>query len=200
MPEGHTIHRVARDHRKHSLDQDLQVSSPQGRFTKEARSLNGARILGIDAHGKHLLYSWSSGATLHIHLGLYGKFRLQKTPLPAPYGQVRLRVIGESHGFDLNGPNCCELIDDAERQALLERLGPDPLRNDADPERAWDRISASRKPIGALLLDQSVIAGVGNVYRAEALFQLGIHPDRPGHDLSKADFRKLWKQIGRAHV
>lgn len=195
MPEGHTIHRVARDHRQHFLDEPLDVTSPQGRFAKEARALQGHSIIDIEACGKHLLYSWSSGDILHIHLGLYGKFRLQTTPMPEPVGQVRLRVVGREHGFDLNGPNCCELINEAERGELLARLGPDPLRDDADPDRAWQRISTSRKAIGSLLLDQSVIAGVGNVYRAEALFQLRIHPERAGQDLSKAEFRKLWKLL-----
>ena len=64
----------------------------------------------------------------------------------------------------------------------MARLGPDPLRADADPERAWRRISASHRPIGDLLMDQEVIAGVGNVYRAEVLFRHRLHPLRPGPD------------------
>ena len=62
----------------------------------------------------------------------------------------------------------------------MASLGPDPLRRDADPSGSSTPCSASRKPIGALLLDQSVIAGIGNVYRAELLYLAGIHPDRPG--------------------
>ena len=60
--------------------------------------------------------------------------------------------------------------------AIVARLGPDPLRRDADPDLAWERIVKSRKSIGALLMDQPVIAGIGNVYRSELLFRHGIDP------------------------
>jgi endonuclease-8 len=193
MPEGHTIHRVARDHRRRFLHESLDVSSPQGRFAAEAAKLNGDQLEQIEAYGKHLVYHWSSGRLLHIHLGLYGKFRLQKLPLPEPVGAVRLRILGSSHGFDLRGPNCCELLTPDALERLLARLGPDPLRSDAEPDLAWRRILRSRAAIGSLLLDQSVIAGIGNVYRAEALFQLRIHPDRPGRDLTRGEFDLLWE-------
>lgn len=197
MPEGHTIHRIARDHRKHFQGEKLRTSSPQGRFEAEARQLDRRVLINTDAHGKHLFYDWDNGSILHVHLGLYGKFRLQKAPMAEPRGQVRLRAIGSERGFDLNGPNCCELISDGERRAILERLGPDPLRKDADPDQAWTRISRSKAAIGNLLLNQSVMAGVGNVYRAEALFVVGIHPDRPGKSLSRSEFDQLWELLGR---
>ena len=66
------------------------------------------------------------------------------------------------------------------RDEILARLGPDPLRADADPDRAWRRITRSHRPIGDLLMDQAVLAGVGNVYRAEVLFRHRMHPLRPG--------------------
>ena len=195
MPEGHTIHRIARDHRKHFQGETVRASSPQGRFTTEARKLDRRVLLNTDAHGKHLFYDWDNGSILHVHLGLYGKFRLQKAPMAEPRGQVRLRISGPERGFDLNGPNCCELIPEGERNAILDRLGPDPLRRDADPEKAWLRISRSKAALGNLLLNQSVMAGVGNVYRAEALFVVGIHPDRPGKSLSRSEFDQLWELL-----
>ena len=194
MPEGHTIHRVAEDQTRDFVGQTLQVSSPQGRFKSGATTLNGRQLIGIDAHGKHLLYDWD-GKMLHIHLGLYGKFRPHKSPPPEPRGQVRLRVIGETTAFDVNGPTACELLSRAKVKALRSRLGVDPLRHDADPDKAWERISRSRSPIGTLLMNQTVIAGVGNVYRSEVLHLLNIHPERKGHTLARDDFDTMWTLI-----
>jgi endonuclease-8 len=197
MPEGHMIHRVAREHRRKLCHQPLEVTSPQGRFHDSATRLNGQQIREIEAHGKHLFYDWEHGEILHIHLGLYGKFRPHRAPAPAPVGAVRLRVMGPSHGFDLNGPNACELISASQQHALRSRLGADPLRKDADVDRAWQRIANSRVAIGSLLLDQSVIAGVGNVYRAEVLHVIGMHPERPGNQVSQEEFMSLWRTLSK---
>lgn len=204
MPEGHTIHRLAADHQRRFAGRTLRVSSPQGRFATQAEFLDGRKLLSVEALGKHLLYRWEPH-TLHIHLGLYGRFRHYRRTVPEPRGQVRLRMIGPGHAFDLNGPNACELLTAEQEHRLLSRIGPDPLRSDADPERAWQRISRSRSAIAALLLDQSVIAGIGNVYRAEILHLLGMPPQRSGRDLSRAEFDALWDlacrllRIGRQH-
>ena len=195
MPEGHTIHRVARDHQRRYSGEALAVSSPQGRFRAGARRLDGTTLVRVEAYGKHLFYWWEDDRLLHIHLGLYGKFRNHRSPPPQPRGAVRLRVVGDSHAFDLNGPTACELIAEGQRKAIVERLGADPLRKDADIERAWQRIRRSRAAIGKLLLDQSVIAGVGNVYRAEALFVNRLNPTRAGNSLSRDEFDALWNTI-----
>ena len=195
VPEGHTIHRIARDHRRDFLKQRLAVSSPQGRFTQEAMELDGQSIDSIEAHGKHLFYLWSNGLRVHIHLGLYGKFRTHKAPPPEPRGAVRVRVVGTKKAFDLNGPNRCELLTEPQQIAIQQRLGADPLRDDADPGEAWKRIRKSRAAIGTLLLNQSVIAGVGNVYRAEVLFALGIHPERAGNTLEEDEFFDVWDKL-----
>jgi endonuclease-8 len=106
---------------------------------------------------------------------------------------VRLRLVDEdrSVAWNLAAPTRCELWTDEERKALLARLGPDPLRND-DPRPAFDRISRSERAIGELLLDQAVIAGIGNVFRAEVLLCCGIHPGRPGRSLGEADLACVW--------
>jgi endonuclease-8 len=144
VPEGHTIHRVAADHNRHFAGQRLEARSPQGRFAAGARTLNGRVLKTVEAYGKHLLYRWE-GKTLHIHLGLYGKFRLHKCPVPEPRGEVRLRVVGDARGFDLNGPTACELYSRQDETRLLERLGADPLRPDADCERLWDSALSQAK-------------------------------------------------------
>jgi len=192
MPEGHTIHRIARDHQKWLAGQKLTVTSPQGRFSVEAKRLSGRNLLSVEAHGKHLFYLFGNDCILHIHLGLYGKFRFYKIPAPEPRGEVRVRMIGETHGFDLNGPNQCELITQKEVQQLRSRLGVDPLSGNSDPGQLWQKLQRSKRQIGSVLLDQSLIAGVGNIFRAEILFMLGIHPNRSARDLTREEFEKLW--------
>jgi len=197
MPEGHTIHRIALDHQREFAGQRHRVTSPQGRFAEGAQQLDGRRLTGVSAHGKHLFYAWEDDVTLHVHLGLYGKFRRRKAPMPEPRGQIRLRVEGESHGFDLHGPNQCELLRSDEVSTIRSRLGPDPLDPSADWRVAWQRISRSRAAIGTLLLNQSVIAGIGNIYRAEILFATGIHPNRTGRSLSEDRFQEMWNVLCR---
>lgn len=204
MPEGHTVHRIARDHTTTFAGQKMIVASPQGRFEVESKKLSGRHLIGAEAFGKHLIYLWGTKtrepsaktkpkAIMHVHLGLCGKFQLHKNPPPEPRGAVRVRMIGYERAFDLNGPNACELLSKDAFQKLQDRIGADPLRSDADPKRAWQRISKSRKAIGGLLLDQSVIAGIGNIYRAEILFKLGIHPEVKGNELTREQFDAIWK-------
>ena len=197
MPEGHTIHRLARDHHRDFAGQTLRISSPQGRFADDAKRISGKPLKSVVAHGKHLCYEFPRGKLLHIHLGLYGKFRQHKCPPPEPRGAVRLRAVGKEKAVDRHVPTRCELITRADWESIQERLGPDPLRDDADPEQVWNRVQKSRQAIGKLLMDQSVIAGVGNVYRAEVLFLLGIHPERPGNQITRDEFDLLWRTIGK---
>ena len=190
---GHTIHRLARDQNAALSRKRLAVSSPQGRFAEGARLLDGLVLRRVEAAGKHLFYHFAKGRILHVHLGLFGKFRSYPNPPPPPRGAVRVRFQAKDQTVDLNGPNQCEVIDAAEHGAILARLGPDPLREDADPERAWSRIRTSRAPIGLLLMDQSVIAGIGNIYRTELLHLLRVHPATPGSELTRRQFTRLWK-------
>ena len=194
MPEGHTLHRLARLHQRRFGGAAVRVSSPQGRFA-DADVVDGQVLRRASAWGKHLFHHYEGGAIVHVHLGLYGTFREQSVPMALPVGAVRMRMIGAEYGTDLRGPTACDVIDEAQESAILDRLGPDPLRSDADPALAWSRISKSRKAIGALLMDQSVLAGVGNVYRAELLFRHGIDPYRPGRDIGEAEFDEMWTDL-----
>lgn len=195
MPEGHTIHRHALDQTKAVGGQRLAVTSPQGRFAAEAAALDGARLRTIEAWGKHLFYRWDKGRVVHIHLGLAGRFRIHRNPAGAPREVVRMRLTGKDRTVDLAGPMICELLDESGARAILARLGPDPLRDDADPARAWAAIRKSRRSIGALLMDQSAMAGVGNIYRCEVLYALGIHPERRGCDVPQAVFEAMWSRL-----
>lgn len=203
MPEGHTIHRLAQDCLESFGRRKVRAASPQGKFSDGAALVDGQVLTGAEAHGKHLFLGFDGAGWVHVHLGLYGKFTFGAGPAPAPVGQVRLRLVGEGDGggeasgvhADLRGPTRCELITEDEKQAVEERLGPDPLRADADPERAWARVSRSRTTIAALLMDQKIVAGVGNVYRAEVLFRHGIDPYRPGRGLSRTEWDAIWADL-----
>ncbi len=195
MPEGHTIHRLAARHRALFAGHPVSVASPQGRFAAGAAALDGRTLLDTDAYGKHLLHHYAGEQTVHIHLGLYGKFTDGAGAPPDPVGLIRLRLAGNGHWLDLRGPTACEVYDPAQVAALRARLGPDPLRDDADPDRAWTRIKSSTKTLFALLMDQSVIAGSGLIYTTEVLFRAGLAPGTPGCALTAAGFADLWDDL-----
>lgn len=194
MPEGHTLHRLAKLHQKRYARRPVRVSSPQGRFAA-ASFVDGRVLRRAEAYGKHLFHIYGTDAIVHVHLGLYGSFREESLPAALPVGQVRMRMVGETHWTDLHGPTKCELLNAVQMTALLTRLGPDPLRRNADPEQAWARLSRSRLPVAALLMDQRVLAGVGNVYRAEVLFRHGVAPMLPGHDVDRALWTDMWDDL-----
>lgn len=249
MPEGHTVHRLAR-----ALDalfggQALAVSSPQGRFAGGAALLDGRRLAAAEAWGKQLFCAFApaDGAAaddvrwLRVHLGLYGAWTFagdgsaevvhaigaprrrigerESTPggapeeagargggagewaPPAPRGAVRLRLVGAHAVADLTGPTACEVLTGPEKAAVEARLGPDPIRagrqgRDDDARAAFAaRVRRSRVSVGQQLMDQAVIAGVGNIYRAEALFRAGVDPLRPGRDVPEAALAAIWDDL-----
>lgn len=157
--------------------------------------LDGHVFTAAEAHGKHLFHHYGPLGTVHVHLGLYGSFVAHEKPVTAPVGQVRMRLVGDSCWADLRGPTRCELLTTPEVAGIVERLGPDPLRGDADPELAWCRISRSRTAVASLLLDQTVLAGVGNVYRAEVLFRHGVRPFLAGKELSRDVWQAIWADL-----
>ncbi|MEY9213510.1 Fpg/Nei family DNA glycosylase [Thermobifida halotolerans] len=222
MPEGHTLHRLAIHFAKAYGGQRLRANSPQGRFTDGARRIDGRVLEEAEAHGKHLFLGFDSGEWLRVHLGLYGAWTfgdadgerslgaprvgagaeraVRRDPdgfvvPPPPTGAVRVRLVSADGWADLRGPSACEVVDEEGKRAVQARLGPDPLRADADPERAWHTVNRSRTPIAALLMRQDVVSGVGNIYRAESLFRAGIDPYRAGRDLSRAQWEALWSDL-----
>jgi len=195
MPEGHTLLRLAHELDAAFAGRPVRVSSPQGRFAADAALLDGAELVGATSAGKHLFVELAGERFVHIHLGLIGKFDLYPAPPPAvAVGQVRLRLANDTTYADLRGATQCDLVGPEKRQQILDHLGPDPLKGD-DPEKAWARISRSHRPIGDLLMDQAVVAGVGNVYRAEVLFRHKVHPLRPGKTLRRPQFLAMWADL-----
>ena len=225
MPEGNEIHRWAERHEAAFAGKPVRVDGPQGRFV-DSDVLDGRKLLRVMAVGKHLGYDFGKDRILHIHLGLQGDFTEGSGPLPDVRGALRLRMwnaqrikqpavpgVSKRHAWyssddgtghlqpeqiawvELRGPMDCTVYTNAMWEQLRERLGPDPL-NDDGPERAIEKIAKSKKPIGMLLMEQDVIAGIGNIYRAELLFRARQSPFTPGRDVPLAVLKKIWKDAG----
>ncbi len=175
------------------------ASTLQERFEAGAAAIDGSVLARTEANGKHLFLTFSAqrpaDVLLHIHLGLYGKFPISAVPGSPPRGALRLRLENDTLVADLRGPTACGLITPPERELIMARLGPDPLRSDADPERAWHRISRSKVSIGALLMAQDVLSGIGNVYRAEVLFRHRLSPHRPGNLVNHGLWEAIWLDL-----
>jgi endonuclease VIII len=195
MPEGHTVHRTAGQFKKHFVGKPIQVSSPQGRFTDSAL-ISGSKLLKAEAWGKQLFLTFEP-AVLRIHLGIYGKWgwsSFEDQPKD-PWGQVRARFLSETQVADLRGPTACELLDSESVKLVTSKLGPDPLRPDPkglEKARFIERVARSKVAIGQLLMDQSVLAGVGNVYRAELLFRAKVNPHNPGAFIPPELVAAIW--------
>lgn len=276
MPEGHSVHRIARQFQRHFVGHEVAVSSPQGRFASDARLVDGREMVDSHAVGKVMFLGFDNELWMRVHLGMYGAWdfagevtadattasangrmgqtnqrgtfvadgpepatagprtaqglpsvvssfedspysigaprrarlrmaeseKLDESALdavatafpPEPVGQVRARLLTEATVADLRGPTACEVIDAAGVAAAVARLGPDPLVDEAgEAEERFVRAVRSRStPIGLLLMDQAVVAGIGNVYRAELLFRARLSPFTPGKALPEDVVRALW--------
>ncbi|MEA5052561.1 MAG: zinc finger domain-containing protein [Propionicimonas sp.] len=219
MPEGHLIHRLAESLTDAFAGHPVRVTSPQGRFAASAALIDGSVLTGAEAWGKHLFITFDAGqlpdvpagagqaasegvgapCILHVHLGLIGRFQVAE-PHPV-VGQVRVRIAdsdtraGTGHVADLRGPQTCRLLTVEEKAQVIDALGADPLRADADPEVAWRRIHASSRSIASLLMDQRVTAGVGDIYRCEVLFRHHLNPLLEGRNLRRDVWNELWADL-----
>jgi endonuclease-8 len=199
MPEGHSVHRTANDFTEHFVGTEVFVSSPQGRFIEGARKVSGSKLISSTAVGKQLFLNFENELSIRVHLGIYGKWNFYSVGLedaPATWGQVRARFGNARASADLRGPTVCEVLNPVERQLVLDRLGPDPLNPDPKGKevlRFVEKVLASKAPIGALLMNQAVISGIGNVYRAEILFRAKLDPFLPGNQISDLVLRQVWE-------
>jgi formamidopyrimidine-DNA glycosylase len=195
MVEGHSVHRVASLHKQRLVGKSFTAWSPNKRFTEGANAINGKKFLRIEAVGKNLFAFFgddSDPVVVHVHFGMAGNWAVyfDETP-PEPSKTNRLRL------------ECPGIIADLTAMTLQHggmelytskrsKLGEDSLRDDANPDKLWERVKKSNKSIGALIMDQSFFTGPGNIYRAEILFKAGIHPDIPGKSLEKSEFDLVW--------
>ena len=197
MPEGHSVHRTANEFNRVFSGQQLILSSPQGRFTSEAKSFNNSKFLKARAKGKQLFLDFDNSLSIRIHLGIYGKWLIKSVAgeLPEPIGQVRVRFVGDTNYADLRGPTACDVLSKSEVNAILRRLGPDPLNpnpKNRESNRFIDSVLKSKSSIGLLLMNQEIISGIGNVYRAEILFRAGLSPHRIGNTLTREQLEAIW--------
>ncbi|AGZ45825.1 endonuclease VIII [Actinoplanes friuliensis DSM 7358] len=186
---------MAARHRALFAGRVVAVDSPQGRFEAGAALIDGRRLVDTEAYGKHLLHHFEGERTLHIHLGLYGKFADGEGSLPVPVGQLRMRMADARHWLELRGPTACEVLDPGLVAVLRARLGQDPLRDDADPRAVYPRVAASSKPIFALLMDQTIVAGCGLIFANEVLFRAGLAPTMPGRSVTLRCWDELWDDL-----
>jgi endonuclease-8 len=260
MPEGHSVHRIARQFDRNFVGKTLHASSPQGRFAEGAAVLDGRTAMSVQAVGKQMFLEAEGDVWLRVHLGLYGAWDFageiildptiasangrmgqtnqrgtvldepilddagenslssigaprrarvhvrmseqtkgladEGTEWPPPIvGQVRLRLMTDITAADLRGPTACVLQSPEEVLATIAKLGPDPLVGDpAENEERFVR-AVRKKPtaIALLLMDQAVVSGIGNVYRAEMLFRERLNPHTPGRDVPEETVRALWR-------
>lgn len=220
MPEGHSIHRLARQLTDVFAGQRLEVSSPQGRFAAGAALLDGQVFEEAFAHGKHLFAAFSSDLYLNVHLGIYGAFTFGgdehfsgassigaprkigeredhgsvtfSAQPPEPRPTTRLRLVSEHGWADLVGPTICRTLTEPEVAQVRSKLGPDPLNRDADPAAFYRAAAKTSRPIGVLLMDQAAISGVGNIFRAESLYRCQLDPFKPAKDCSSQQLEALW--------
>jgi endonuclease-8 len=241
MPEGHSVHRIARQFARSFTGPPVAVSSPQGRFAAGAARLDGHAIVQSRAVGKQMFLEFDHHLWLRVHLGMYGAWDFagdiavnpvspaergsrvvganedspwsigapRRTRLrmaeserlqpeidvwpPEPIGQVRVRLLTPVAVADLRGPTVCEVATIDEVDATIAKLGPDPLVDPDGEERFVDNVRKRNVAIGQLLMDQEVVAGIGNVYRAELLFRARLDPFTPGKDVSADVARELWR-------
>jgi len=196
MPEGDTIFRSATNLRRWLEGREVTgAHSPLPGLA--VHRLVGATVVAVEARGKHLLVRFSSGLVVHTHMRMTGSWHVY----PAgerwrrPTGQARLVLeCGERVAVCFNAP-VVELLGKGEepRHRSLARLGPDVLAGDFDVAEVVRR-AATRPPataVGELLLDQQVLAGVGNIYRCESLFAEGVDPWTPLSALGGDDLGRL---------
>jgi len=267
MPEGHSVHRIARQFERNIVGREVAASSPQGRFAEGAAVIDGRESVEVRAVGKQMFLAFDGDVWLRVHLGMYGAWdfageievdptiasangRMGQTNQrgtdldvvfddagenslssigaprrtrvhvrmseqtrglesagddqwpPPVVGQVRLRLLTAVTSADLRGPTACELQTPDEVQATIAKLGPDPLVDDLGEgeERFVTTVRRKPTPIGLLLMDQSVVSGIGNVYRAELLYRALLDPHTPGKLVPEEVVRELWRDWARLLV
>jgi formamidopyrimidine-DNA glycosylase len=196
MVEGHSVHRVAVRLRNFFLKKILIARSPNGRFADGAKDINRRVLTSVEAVGKNLFLFFDKEIAVHIHFGMAGLFPVynrteEQIPEPSKTNRLRLETEDGLLVADLSAMTCkhgpLELYEKKKQE-----LGQDPLRDDADPDLLWLKVSKSKKSIGLLIMDQSFFTGPGNIYRAEILFKAGIHPETPGNSLTRQEFDTIW--------
>ncbi len=167
---------------------------------EEFRSrLAGQEITAVARRGKYLIFSLSSGDLLVIHLRMTGSLLLSRDSSPPPkYTRAIIHLDNGTNIFFRDPRKLGVMLLVEDRNTIVCKLGPEPLEPDFTPELLAQRLAKRKAPVKAVLLDQSFIAGIGNMYADEALFTARIHPLRPGDSLSPDEVKRLYRAIQQA--
>jgi endonuclease-8 len=196
VPEGDTIHYAANRIRPVLLGEvpeEIEAPQPRHRMDRWPQKLAGREVVGVDVHGKHLFLAFEGGLTLHSHLRMTGSWRVhaigERWARPRRRAWLRLRAKGHDV-IQFDGP-LLELMTTS-RMRLDQRiagLGPDIVKDDFDEAKYLRRLREDdpTRPFGDTLLDQHVVAGIGNLWKVETCFGIGVSPWRPTGDVTDAE-------------
>jgi endonuclease-8 len=197
VPEGDTIHRAA-ERINLALGgkamERAEAPNPRSPLHRRAGELQGSTLELAEARGKHLLVHFSGDLVFHTHLGMNGRVRVAVDGR-LPGGRPWLVLASGRSVAAQSGGKLLRLVTEsrARNDPALLRLGPDPLRPGFDVDAAARRLRerGRGRAVGEVLLDQGVIAGIGNAIRNEACFVAGISPWRPVDELGEEEARLL---------
>lgn len=183
------------------LKRSFVAVSPNGRFIDGAAAINGKPLQRVEVHGKNLFYFFAEGSqppvVLHVHFGMAGFFgAVVGDSQEAPPAKDTTRLTLTNKAARITAHLSAMTVKHGGVDYYKERvalLGQDPLREDADPEALWEQVHRSKKPIGLCLMSQEMVAGLGNIYRAEVLFKARLHPEQPCNTLSRETFDEVWR-------
>lgn len=180
MPEGDTIHRAAT--RLRAVIENQLVERAESRWLGEAaKSLLGRTITSVEARGKHLLMKLDDGRVIHSHMGMTGSWHIYRPgeTWQKPVQRAAISMESKDVVVVCFTPKLLEILSASSlrRHDYLNRLGPDLLAEKVPDQTALERFRQSNNlPIGQAVMNQTIVSGIGNVYKSEVLFHLQIHP------------------------
>ena len=202
LPEVETIKNELLPHVKGGRITDVEIMRPatvRGMAPEEFKGcLTGRQIINVERHGKYLVFDLDNGGHLAMHLKLSGSLWVKKSESEVPnYIKAVITLDdGEKIFFrDPRGFGRMWLMRDL--SDILSKLGPEPLSPDFTPEVLAERLDSKGAPIKSVLIDQAVIAGIGNMYADEILYDAKIDPRRAAFSLSLAETERIYKAIKR---
>lgn len=178
----------------------VRVDTPK-KWADRGRRLQGARVARVEARGKHLVLRTDGRYTVHCHAMMYGSWQFGEPgmALRKEEKDVRLRLrTPDREAVFFHGP-IMEILEPEELEGHrhLSSLGPDVLDPDFDRREAWRRLRAEPgRPVGAVVLDQRVVAGIGNIFKSEGLHLARIDPRRDVGDVSRVEMDRAWRVTG----
>ena len=207
LPEVETVRRGLAPAMEGARIARAEVNRPDLRWPfpeRMAERLTGARILALRRRSKYLLLDLDTGETLLIHLGMSGRMQVSGAPVgdfyhPHPAPQKHDHVVFHLEGGarvtfnDARRFGAMDLMETAQEAGhwLIRDIGPEPLGNDFHETYLAARLAGRASPLKTLLLDQQIVAGLGNIYVSEALYRASLDPRRAGRSVTSAEVSRL---------